>query len=222
MLDIKIFEFNMFPVNCYLLSDSETGEAVVIDPGCFFEEEKKELKDYIDSHSLKLTHLLCTHLHLDHVFGCHFVEDTFGTCIEASREDEQMLPQIPEYARMFGFRFEDDSMRVGKGLADGDVVKFGKYEIKVIAVPGHSRGGLAFLIEGAELRNGSVVDVVFVGDTLFAGGVGRTDLPGGDSQALFDSIRKRLYTLPDSTVVYSGHGPSTTIGTEKKENLYVR
>ena len=188
MLNIKKFEFNMFPVNCYLLWDEDTREAAVIDPGLFFDEEKREFASFVKSENIVMRHLLCTHLHIDHVMGCRFVEDTFGTGIEACREDEWMLPDMPQHARLFGFSFDD----------------------------------LAYYLHDADVAGADYSNVLFSGDTLFAGCIGRTDLYGGDHEAILRSIRTRLFTLPDDTVVFPGHGPASTIGREKRDNIYVK
>lgn len=222
MLNIKKFEFNMFPVNCYLLWDEDTREAAVIDPGLFFDEEKTKFASFVKSENIVMRHLLCTHLHIDHVMGCRFVEDTFGIGIEACREDEWMLPDMPQHARLFGFSFDDAGMKVSKYLKGGDTVAVGKYALTVLDVPGHSPGGLAYYLHDADVAGADYSNVLFSGDTLFAGCIGRTDLYGGDHEAILRSIRTRLFTLPDDTVVFPGHGPASTIGREKRDNIYVK
>ena len=193
MIQIKAFVVNYFSENTYVVSD-ETKEAVLIDCGCLHREEQLELQEYVRENDLKLVHYICTHLHLDHTFGNEFVYNTYGLRPEASVADVRTIPLANE-------------------LKAGDVVRFGHSELKVLALPGHTPGGLAFYNE----KEGFVM----VGDSLFAGSVGRTDLWGGSSEALVTSIRANLMTLPDDTVVYPGHGPTTTIEVERTNNPYI-
>ena len=208
MLKIKSFEFNMFPVNCYVVWDDETLQAAVIDAGCYYKEEQQTLKKFITDNQLTVVHLLNTHLHLDHVFGNAFMLREFGLGTEASEKDEFLLPRIGEYCRMFGFPLNEEPPAMGKSLADGDKVQIGQQELKVIAVPGHSPGGLVFYSESQRC--------IFSGDVLFRGSIGRADLEGGNFEQLRDSV------LPNETVVYPGHGNTTTIGYEKMNNPFFR
>lgn len=210
-MKIKRFEFNMFPVNCYLLYDN-TGEAVIIDPGCYFPEEKEFIRDYIQSKGLTVKHMLCTHLHLDHVFGCQFIKDTFGVGIEANPADEFWLEQAPHQARTFGLHIQDMNLKIDKHILDGDIIKFGNLELEAICVPGHSPGSLAFYCKEKKL--------LFSGDILFQGSIGRADLQGGNFEELKENICNRLFVLPEDVTVYPGHGPSTTIEYEKKNNPF--
>lgn len=210
-MKIKRFEFNMLPVNCYLVYDS-TKEAAIIDPGCFYAEEREFLRDYIKSKGLTPKHLLCTHLHLDHVFGCKFIKDTYGLGIEANPADEYWLQQAPQQARTFGLTYPEIHEPIEKPLFDGDKVTFGDLELEAICVPGHSPGSLAFYSREKK--------VLFSGDVLFQGSIGRADLQGGNFEELKEAICNRLFTLPDDVTVYPGHGPSTTIGYEKRNNPF--
>ena len=211
-MTIKIFTFNPFQENTYLLFD-ETKEAVLIDAGCITDTEKLTLKRFIDENGLTLKRLINTHLHLDHQFGNKFVADTFGLLPEANQQDEFLLANVVAQARSFGFSVEEEAQALGAYINEGDEIKFGNCSLKAIHVPGHSPGSLAFYSE----KEG----VVFAGDVLFRNSIGRTDLPYGDYATLILSITKKLLPLPDSTVVYCGHGPSTTIGSEKSSNLYL-
>lgn len=210
-MKIKRFEFNMLPVNCYLVYDS-TKEAAIIDPGCFYAEERDFLRDYIKSKGLTPKHLLCTHLHLDHIFGCKFIKDTYGLGIEANPADEYWLQQAPQQARTFGLTYPEIHEPIEKPLFDGDKVTFGDLELEAICVPGHSPGSLAFYSREKK--------VLFSGDVLFQGSIGRADLQGGNFEELKEAICNRLFTLPDDVTVYPGHGPSTTIGYEKRNNPF--
>lgn len=210
---IKKFEFNMFPVNCYILSD-ESDEAVVIDPGCFYEEEKQALKNYITSNGLTVKHLLNTHLHLDHIFGNPFMEKEFNVQAEANKLDEFWLEQAPQQSRMFGFQLKEEPKPLGKYICDGDIISFGNTKLEAIHVPGHSPGSLVFYCKDNSC--------IFSGDVLFQGSIGRADLAKGDFQELKENICSRLFVLPVETVVYPGHGAPTTIGAEKKDNPFFR
>ena len=212
-MKIKKFEFNMFPVNCYVLWD-ETLEAVVIDAGCFYEEEKQMLKNYIISKGLKVKHLLNTHLHCDHIFGYRFMWQEFGLKAEAGQLDEFWIAQAPAQSRMFGFKFDEEPVELGKYLCDGDVISFGNTQLEVIHVPGHSPGSMVFYSKED--------NCLFTGDVLFQGSIGRADLAGGNFDELREHICSRLFILPPETTVYPGHGDSTTIGIEKVENPFFR
>lgn len=212
-MKIKRFEFNMFPVNCYVLSD-ETKEAVVIDSGCFYEEEKQALKNYITSNELKVTHLLCTHLHLDHIFGNPFMLKEYGLKAEANQADEFWLERAPQQSRMFGFELKEPTVPLCKYICDGDMVTFGNTTLEAIHVPGHSPGSLVFYCKEEKC--------MFSGDVLFQGSIGRADLAGGNFDELREHICSRLFILPDETIVYPGHGAPTSIGIEKRENPFFR
>ncbi len=203
----------MFPVNSYVLWD-ETKEAVVIDPGCFYEEEKQKLKNFIVSNELKPVHLLNTHLHLDHIFGNPFMLQEFGLHARANQADEFWLESAPKQSRMFGFQLKEEPVALGEYLHDGDIITFGNTELEAIHVPGHSPGSLVFYCRKD--------NCMFSGDVLFQGSIGRADLTGGNFDELKEHICSRLFTLPNETVVYPGHGAPTTIGIEKVENPFFR
>lgn len=212
MITVKPFEVNYFSENTYLLYD-DTGEAVLIDCGCMHPEEEKEIKDFIADNKLALKRYLCTHLHLDHIFGNSFVYKTYGLKPEAHKADMEALPSPADQAKMFGLpgRFEEVTLQ--KYLAGGETIRFGESELQVISVPGHSPGSVAFY----NPKNGFVI----VGDALFAGSIGRTDLWGGNQDILLAAIKNKLLTLPDETIVYPGHGPETTVIHEKQSNPYL-
>ena len=201
-MKIKKFEFNMFPVNCYILSD-ESGEAVVIDPGCFYPKEKQRLKDYLSENNLTLKHVLCTHLHLDHIFGNPFLFQEYGLRPEGGQQDEFWVDQASAMARNFGFRSEEKQPALGRYIIEGDTITFGDTQLKAFHVPGHSPGSIVFYCEEAAC--------LFAGDVLFQGSIGRADLAGGNFDELREGICSHLFTLPAETRVYPGHGPSTTI-----------
>ena len=213
-MKIKKFEFNMFPVNCYLLIDEESKEAVVIDAGCFYDEEKQTLKNYIDSHSLSLKHVLNTHLHLDHLFGNPFLFKEYGLRPEAGQQDEFWLAQVSSHSRMFGFRYDEEQPALGRYICHGDKISFGNIELEAIHVPGHSPGSMVYYCRKE--------NCIFSGDVLFQGSIGRADLAGGNFDELREGICSHLFVLPEDTKVYPGHGHSTTIGYEKKNNPFFR
>lgn len=211
-MNIQRFEFNMFPVNSYVLSDE--GEAVIIDPGCYYPEEGQTLARYIADNGLTVRHLLNTHLHLDHIFGNPFVTRQFGVQAEACKDDEFLLPKLADQCRMFGFRENEPALPLGGYIADGDIITFGHCQLTAIHVPGHSPGGMAFYAKDEHC--------LFCGDVLFRGSIGRADLEGGDFDTLRGAVASRLLTLPDDTDVYPGHGERTTIGYEKVNNPFFR
>ena len=170
-MKIKRFEFNMFPVNCYVLWD-ETNEAVVIDPGCFYDEEKQALKNFIVTNHLNVKHLLNTHLHLDHIFGNPFMLREFGLSAEANQADEYWIDEAPKQSRMFGFQLNEAPVPLGKYLHDGDIITFGNTTLEAIHVPGHSPGSLVYYCQAE--------NCMFSGDVLFQGSIGRADLTGGN------------------------------------------
>jgi len=211
-MTIKQFTFNPFQENTYIVYD-ETTEAVIIDAGCIFDAEKQALKQFITDNQLTIKHVLNTHLHLDHQFGNKFLYDTYGLKPEAHKEDEFLLENVVAQAKSFGFPINEEAQELGDYIVENQEIIFGNSTLKAIHVPGHSPGSLALYCEKENL--------VFVGDVLFLGSIGRTDLAKGDYSTLILSITKKLLPLPDSTVVYSGHGPATTIGYEKLNNPYL-
>jgi glyoxylase-like metal-dependent hydrolase (beta-lactamase superfamily II) len=213
-MNVKIFEFNPISENTYVVYD-ETCECVIIDPGCFFPDEKELLLNFILDNGLIVKHLLNTHLHFDHVFGNHFIYEQFHLEAEANKGDEFLLEQLPAQMKMFGFSSDGVQIpKIGKYLKENDEVTFGNQRMAVRQIPGHSPGSIVFYNEEA--------GCVFVGDVLFKDCVGRSDLAGGNHRQLIDGIKEKLLKLPPSTIVYSGHGPLTTIGEEIKNNFYLQ
>ena len=211
-MTIKTFTFNPIQENSYLVYD-ETLEAVVIDAGCISKVEKRALKQYIEDNNLTLKRVLNTHLHFDHQFGNRFLFETFGIKPEAGKEDEYLLENVIAQTRSFGMEVDEEAQPLGGYIIENQEIKFGNSTFTAFHVPGHSPGSMAFYAE----KDG----VLFAGDVLFRGSIGRTDLPGGDYATLIQSITRKLLPLPDSTVVYSGHGPQSTIGFEKKNNPFL-
>lgn len=225
-MHFKQFVFNPFGVNCFVLSNN-AGDAILIDPSVSNASERAALADYIKNAGLKVRRVLNTHLHLDHVLGNAFVERTFGIKAEAHEEDNFLLDLQEEQSQMFGLPVEEIAPPLGNFLAEGDVVEIPGIKLHVIHVAGHSPGGIAFYCENANedesdaatekavTKNAKPVPVLFPGDILFAGSMGRADLFGGDEDALVSGIKSKLLTLPGETVVFPGHGPATTIEDER-------
>ena len=207
-----VIPLNPWQVNTIILSD-ETNECVIIDPGCFNSEEQQQLSGFISKNNLKPVRLLHTHLHLDHVFGTRYITEKYGIRPEAHPGDEFFIGITKDYASQFGVTLEQNPPAPGNYLNEGDTVSFGNTTLKVIHVPGHSPGGIAFYNEND--------GVLIAGDVLFRESIGRTDLPGGDYDTLIANIKNKLLSLPPETVVYPGHGPSTTIGFEKENNPFL-
>ena len=212
MLKIKTFIFNPFQENTYVVSD-ETGSCVIIDPGCSSDRENEDVESYIEQHNLDPVKVLCTHLHADHVLGNAFFYEKYGLKPEAHFNEQDLYNMVKSQVQMFGLIMHSEPPEIGNYLNEGDMVSFGNTTFKVLLVPGHSPGGICFYSEKDK--------VVFAGDCLFSGSIGRTDLWGGDHQLLLNRIKSELLTLPEETVVYSGHGPTTTIGEEKKDNPFL-
>jgi Zn-dependent hydrolases, including glyoxylases len=213
-MKVKIFEFNPISENTYVVHD-DTKECVIIDAGCFFQDEKTQLLNFILDNNLTVKHLTNTHLHFDHVLGNNFIYEQFQLETEANEGDEFLLNQLPTQLEMFGFRNEGIQVpKIGKYLNENDVVTFGNQRLIVLQIPGHSPGSIVFYNQDA--------GCVFVGDVLFRGSIGRTDLVGGNHQQLIQGIKEKLLTLPGDTIVYSGHGPLTTIREEMKNNFYLQ
>jgi len=210
-MQIKIFEFNMVCVNTYLIYD-ETKEAVLIDCGAYTANEYKQLAEYINSNQIKLKHLLNTHLHFDHVFGNRFIFDTYGLKPQY-HEIEAAMPGLKTQATGYGIPINYEPITAEHFINENDSIQFGNSELKAILTPGHSPGSLSFYSEKG--------NCVFTGDTLFKHDIGRSDLWGGNEGTLINAIREKLLTLPDNTIVYSGHGPASTIKEEKQLNPYI-
>jgi len=212
-MQIHKFTFNPFQENTYIVYNDEKN-ALIIDPGCFTEKEEEHLCEFITSNNLTVKLIVNTHLHIDHAYGNAFVEKTFHIKASANHEDEFWLNGMEGQARMFGVTLRHTTPSLGNYIQEGDKLLLDTDIFNVLQVPGHSPGSIALY----NAKN----SCIFVGDTLFEGSIGRTDLQGGNYQILIDGIQNKLLTLPENTVVYRGHGPSTTIGQEKKHNPFIQ
>jgi glyoxylase-like metal-dependent hydrolase (beta-lactamase superfamily II) len=213
MLRIVSFTFNGFAENTYLLIDEATRATAIVDPGAYSRAEQETLRHYVATHQLDVQYLLNTHAHIDHVLGNAFVLSTYpGISFLLHALDLPTLRAVPIYAGPYGFANYEPAEPTGE-LAAGQVIKLGESELHVRFAPGHAPGHVVFYDE----EGGQLVG----GDVLFKSSIGRTDLPGGDHNTLLKSIETELLTLPDATVVYPGHGPTTTIGAERRSNPFL-
>lgn len=209
-MEIYKLIFNPIDVNTYILADA-SGDCAIIDCGCYDLDEFNELMTLIEKRQLKPVLLLNTHCHLDHIFGDIFVMENYGLGAFCHKDDMTNRRTATQHAQMFGLSMEKPPEPAGY-LTDGQKISFGQTDLSVLHVPGHSPGGVAFY-SGKD-------NVVFTGDALFSGSIGRTDLPGGNYETIINSIKNKLFTLPPGTQVCPGHGEETDIGTEKGSNPY--
>ena len=212
MLTIQRFECNMLQENCYIISD-ETKECVICDCGAYYPAERAAIVDYIRDNGLTPVHLLSTHGHIDHNFGNNTIFDEFGLKPEVHKEDQHLMDMLAEQAEtLVGITLDYAMPPVGKYFGDGDEITFVSHRLKVIETPGHSKGSVFFYCPEEA--------IALSGDTLFRNSIGRTDYLGGSMFQIIQSLRM-ICQLPDNTVVYPGHGPQTTIGTELSSNPYL-
>ncbi len=213
MLKIAKFGFYMFGINTYVVYDPDEKEAAIIDPGMSQKDEFEAIENFIKREGLKVTHLINTHLHIDHAIADNWVKEKYGVPIEAHPDDSPLGKYIAQQAQSFGIPGEYVAIEIGHKLKEGDVIKIGKGELKVVHVPGHSPGSICLY----DKEDGFVI----AGDVLFEGSIGRTDLPGGSHRQLIDGIKNKLLILPKETTVFPGHGNATTIGREWESNPYL-
>ena len=211
MINIQKFVFNAFQVNTYVLSD-DTNECIIIDPGCSDGVESLQLMDYIKNNGLNPVRVLLTHTHIDHVIGCNAVEELLNIGPEAHKAGLVFLDHSITTAKTYGLDLEKNP-EVSKFLNEGEDITFGNSRLEVLYTPGHADGSVCFLSR----EDGFVI----VGDVLFQMSIGRTDFPTGSFDLLKKSIFEKLFVLADDTVVYSGHGPETSVGFEKNNNPFL-
>lgn len=211
MFQIKVFTFNPVQENTYLLYN-EQSECIIIDPGCYFDDEKDQLKSFINLNKLQPKLLLNTHCHLDHVFGNKFVSEEYKLTLKTHSLEKQVLELAPASGLMFNLPFDNYQGEVIY-LEEGDVISLGDDQLEVIHAPGHSPGSICFYCAKQKFIIG--------GDVLFQNSIGRTDLPYGSHEDLIRNIKEKLFKLPGDVKVYSGHGPATTIGEEINGNPYL-
>jgi hydroxyacylglutathione hydrolase len=212
MLTVKAFSFNPVQENTYILYN-EKKQCCIIDPGCYFPEEEDKLRSFIDKNALTPVLLLNTHCHLDHVFGNKFIHDTWGLILHIHEREKQVLDLAPAAGELWQLPFQNYQGKL-IFIAQDSTINIGNDELEIRFTPGHSPGHVCFYDEAGGFA--------ISGDVLFNGSIGRTDLPGGDFDTLINSIQTQLFTMPDDTKIYSGHGPMTTIGFEKMNNPFVK
>jgi glyoxylase-like metal-dependent hydrolase (beta-lactamase superfamily II) len=213
MIQIKKFVFNLFSENTYVLWDDESKDCAVIDPGCFEDSEKIELEKFIAEKSLNLKYLINSHCHLDHIFGCGFIKNTFNPPYLAPELDLPLLENASSQAGLFGIDFSI-SIKPDEFITEDKSIFLGNSEIKFLFTPGHTPG--EYCIYSPKEK------ICITGDVLFYDSIGRTDLWGGDYDTLIKSINEKLLTLPDETKIYPGHGDESTILREKKYNPFLQ
>ncbi|MEO6917151.1 MAG: MBL fold metallo-hydrolase [Chitinophagaceae bacterium] len=211
MLEVRSFTFNPLAENTYVIYNEER-HCLIIDPGCYFENERRELREFIEKYALSPKLLLNTHCHLDHVFGNDFVHKTYGLTLHIHEKEKPVFDYAPSSGNQWGFPFKNYEGPLIY-IRGAEEISLGEDKLKILFTPGHAPGHVCFYNE----KQGFIIG----GDVLFRQSIGRTDLPLGDHVTLLASIREQLFVLPDETVVYSGHGPATTIGYEKKHNPFL-
>lgn len=209
-MNIASFTFNDFQENTYVLWDT-TMQGVIIDPGCNNASERTQLTNFIESNGITPVHLVNTHCHIDHVLGNKFVSDEYGLVLTSHQGEKENLYMQPHIAQMYGIPY-DPSPEISVFLDEDDLLTFGNTSLKVLYTPGHSPASISLYEEES--------GILVAGDVLFKGSIGRTDLPGGDFDTLINNIKTKFFVLPDEVRVFSGHGPQTTIGEEKRTNPF--
>lgn len=213
MIKTKIFVVNGFREATYLVFD-ETKEAVVIDCGINNSLSAARFEDYINRHGIRPVKAINTHCHIDHICGVGYLQDKFGVEFYANKADEGFVEALQSTAEMYGMELLHPAVhKIDHDLKDGDLITFGDSSLKVIATPGHTKGGVCFFDE----QSGTL----FTGDTLFKGSIGRTDLPGGDYNELMTSILKKIVPIGKDITIYPGHGDHTTLAEELMYNPFV-
>ncbi|MBK8668537.1 MAG: MBL fold metallo-hydrolase [Saprospiraceae bacterium] len=209
-MNVQSFVFNDFSENTYVLYD-ESLECIIVDPGCNSASEQQLLRQFISEYKLTPVALINTHCHIDHILGNKFVSDTYGLRLTAHKNEMPVLLFGAQTAMMYQIHYEK-SPDIELFIDEGDIVTFGKTSLEVLFTPGHSPASISLINKKDQ--------ILIAGDVLFQGSIGRTDLPGGNFETLTRVIKAKFFTLPDDTIVYSGHGDPTTIGIEKRTNPF--
>jgi len=211
MTHVKSFTHNPFETNSYVCHNNS--EAVIVDASCSTKKEASEIVNYIESSQLTVKHLLLTHAHVDHIFGCNQLSQQFSLAWQAHQDSSPLLKHAPHQAMMYGFQIQPLSHEI-QVLTTEDMITFGNAKWRILHTPGHAPGSLCFVDDASQF--------IISGDVLFHQSIGRTDLPGGDLGVLMESIFQQLLTLSDDMTVYSGHGSCTTIGHERLNNPFLQ
>ena len=222
----EILPVGMLQCNCHIIGDPKTREALVIDPG----DDAERILEIIHRHELRVTAIVITHTHIDHVGGLRRLQEETGAPVRMHADDLELYRMLDVQAAWIGWK-PPEKVEVGELLREGDAVRWGRYEAQVLHTPGHTQGSVclympsempaphaaAVVAKSADREPGRL----FAGDTLFAGSIGRTDLWGGSFETIIRSLKGKVLELPDETIVYPGHGPSTTIGEERESNPFL-
>ena len=212
-MKIKSFTFNPFQENTYIIYD-KTKECLIVDPGCYTEEEKNILKEFITKQKLTPTKLINTHCHIDHILGNKFVHQQWGVPLYIHKADLPLLENAKKISEMYGFENYEDSILPQHYLEEHNIITCGKSSFNILFTPGHAPGHICLLNK----KN----NIIISGDVIFKESIGRTDLPGGDHNTLINSIMKKIFPLPNETQIFCGHGPITSLGSEKKYNPFLQ
>jgi glyoxylase-like metal-dependent hydrolase (beta-lactamase superfamily II) len=211
MLNVKIFQFNPLQEKTYLVFNEQL-QCIIIDPGCYTDQERTALSQFISNKGLKPNLLVNTHCHLDHVFGNKFIHEHYGLELHIHEGEQKVLEMAPTSGLMWNLPFDNYQGKL-HFIDESLPIQMGEDQLEILFTPGHSPASISFYSR----KN----DLLIAGDVLFRESVGRTDLPGGNPDVLAESIKTKLYTLPDETIVYPGHGIPTTIGHEKRHNPFI-
>ena len=211
MIKVEKFEVNPLRENSFVLSD-ESGECVFVDPGFFYREERREIKEYIADNKLKPIKIINTHCHFDHIMGVEFIRNEYKIPLCAHADDAFWINKASEQGQMFGFDMKPVAP-IDYFLNEKETLTFGDSLLEIIHIPGHSPGHIVFY--------NNENNILIAGDVLFYGSIGRSDLPGGDHETLISNIKNKLFQLPGNTKVFCGHGPETTLGFEKSTNPFL-
>ena len=222
----EILPVGMLQCNCHIIGDPKTRDALVIDPG----DDAERILEIIQRHKLRVTAIAITHTHIDHVGGLRRLQEATGAPVRMHADDLELYRMLDVQAAWIGWK-PPEKVEVGELLREGDAVRWGRYEAQVLHTPGHTQGSVCLYMP-SEMPGSQAVAVVaksadrepgrlFAGDTLFAGSIGRTDLWGGSFETIIRSLKGKVLELPDETIVYPGHGPSTTIGEERELNPFL-
>jgi hydroxyacylglutathione hydrolase len=213
MIVIKKFTFNPFSENTYVVWDEKTNEGMVVDPGCYGPNEEKELENFLDNRNIILKYLILTHCHIDHLLGCRFIKEKFSPLYLAPEDDLPLLKEAERQGSTFGLEIDDSPPLPDDYLNENSKIVLGNTPVIILYTPGHSPGEHCIYFEKEKF--------CITGDVLFRNSIGRTDLRGGNYSILLQSIKDKLFVLPDDVIIYPGHGDSSKIGIEKSDNPFL-
>lgn len=211
-MKVKIFPVNPFMMNCYVYYNGENKRGVIIDPGAYSEEEENSIYEFIQTNGIKIKYILNTHGHIDHILGNYWAKNKFNVPLLMHKDDMPLIDKSGDQAAMFGISFPRPP-NPDKYISETDKIEFNDTVLDIIHTPGHSPGSVCFIDTKEK--------IIFGGDTVFHGSIGRTDLWMGDMDVLLDSINNKILTYPDDYIIYPGHYEETTVGEEKETNPFL-